>query len=1109
MSGLFSAGGDVGQNQQQAPLSSFNVQSSAYGLPVPILWGRNRVAANLIWYGDFTAIAHEQSMSGGKGGGGSTSSTSYTYSTSVMWGLCEGEVKSINGYWKDSAALSGVSGVITTFKGSDTQNAWSYLTNYHMDEALNYRGHAYACVANYDLGSSSSLGNHSFDITGQHSYSSMIDEANPRDVIYDFLTNPIFGAGFKGSLIGDWGLFSAWCVANSFFISPLLTSQAAANSTLNDWFTVFNSGVFFSEKKLKIVPFSDANATANGITYSPNVTPVFDFDDDDYLNFDQPVKVSRIQPSDAYNQVVVEYLDKTNSYNKDIATAQDQAAIELYGLKPKDAIQADYITDGATARLAAQIVLQKLLYTANTYEFTVGVKYCQLEPCDYVTLTDLRLGLDHVPVRILSVEENDQDELVIVAEDAPSGVSHAAHYDQQPGSGYVVDFNVSPGSVIEPEFFEVPAKQALSGLAIGIAVTGDHNEKWGGCDVYASNDGASFAYMGTVNQPARYGITTSEITAAVDQVVGISLAGNGGQLLSGSEADAANNSTSLLIGDEFISYTTAELVSENNYNLTAHVRGLHATTAAAHAVGKRVVRVDTAIVYSNSLDLSMIGKTLHFKFLSFNIYGMAKEKLADVAEYAYTVRGNMARLAPPGITDLVAELLANGVSLSWENPVDKTNFASLEVWRGESDVVPGVSGSDARLVVSLRNNQEGWVDYIGSGGDFFYFIRSLNYQDYPSAFLGPVSASVGHVGGIEIMDALPTDGNFDGRLVYLTEADGPNPAKLLYRYSDAIDAFTSSIDPSQIPPGTIVAQMLSVAKLDAISADLGAVNAGSININNKFIVGPDGVMNCIDANISGALNAVTGTFAGSLMAGVVDMTQLDGFRQGYTSPGTYYYTIPVGKERVRLTICGGSGGGGGGGKGFTAGAGGGGGGASKATVVTMDIPAGTVLTVVVGPGGNGGAVGGNGASGGSGGGGTASSITSTTTGTITAAGGGGGGGGDPINMTGEGSAGAAGGGGGSGGNGGNSGSNGGGASYAYSYVGGINTRVNGAGGNGGAGHRVGGRGGNGGSLGGGAASGSNGLSGYVYIESFNPNAVVLQDTFDELVSALYANGTLP
>lgn len=1084
MSGIFSAGGGSGQNQQQAPLSQFNVQSSAYGLPVPLLWGRNRVPANLIWYGDFRAIAHEQSYSGGKGGGGAAgSSIYYTYTTSVMWGLCEGEVKSINGYWKDSAGLADLGDTITSFNGGGNQNAWSYLTSYHPDQALNYRGHAYACAANYDLGQSANLGNHSFDVTGKLSFSTTIDEANPRDVIFDYLVNQTYGVGFSGSLVGDWGQFSAWCVANNMFISPFITSQNAANSTLNDWFTVFNSGIFFSDRKLKIVPFSDTNASANGITYEPNVIPVFDFDDDDFLNHDQPVKVSRIAPSDAYNQVIIEYSDKTNSYNKDIATAQDQSAVELFGLRPKDTIQADYITDGATARMAAQIILQKLLYTANTYEFTVGVKFCQLEPCDYVTLTDQRLGLDRVPVRILSVSENGQDELVIIAEDAPSGVSHAAQYDQQPGSGYVVDFNVSPGSIHAPEFFEVPAQQALSGLAIGIAVTGDNNDKWGGCDVYVSNGGDSYAYMGTVSQPARYGISTNSITADVDQVVGVSLVGNGGHMLSGSEADAANNSTSILLGDEFISYTTAALVGVNHYDLTAHIRGVHSTTAAAHAGGERVVRLDSAIVYSNSLDLSMIGKTLHFKFLSFNIYGMAREKLPDVPAFTYTVRGNMARLAPPGISDLAAELLPNGVYLSWKNPIDKANFANLEIWRGTSEELPGVEGSDARLVASLRNSVEGWVDYIGSAGDFFYFLRSENYQGFPSAFIGPVSATSGSVGGMEILPALPTEGNFDGRLVYLTAADGVHPARLLYRYDIVKGAFTSEIDPSQIPPGTIVAQMINVANLAAINADLGAINAGSVNINNKFIVGPDGLMQCIDASISGNLLAATGTFGGQLLAGVLDFSSFGGEYHSYTTPGNFSITVPSGKTTMRVTVCGGGGGGAGiRTDGFYMGGGGGGG--CMPTVVEFNnrVP-GTVYNIVVGAGG---ARGNNFQNGGNG---AASSVAGLLT---SAFGYGGQIGNSSLNYAP----------GGAGGNAAGAGANG----YADSEDDGFGRTIY---------YSNGGIGGTGTVKGGRGASAVNfsitdnsvaGGNGFVIVEFYNPNSVVLQTDYNKLISALQRQG---
>src|SRR5215472_9593521 len=55
-------------------LSALRVQTSSYGHVIPILYGQNRIAARLIWAGDFAAIPHTSTTKvGGKGlgsGGG-------------------------------------------------------------------------------------------------------------------------------------------------------------------------------------------------------------------------------------------------------------------------------------------------------------------------------------------------------------------------------------------------------------------------------------------------------------------------------------------------------------------------------------------------------------------------------------------------------------------------------------------------------------------------------------------------------------------------------------------------------------------------------------------------------------------------------------------------------------------------------------------------------------------------------------------------------------------------------------------------------------------------------------------------------------------------------
>jgi len=745
VSGLFGGGGQTIASSE-TPLAGFNIQTSAFGKPVPLLFGRNRISGNLLWYGDFTAIPHttSSSASGGKGGGGgiTTSNTTYTYQTSFALGLNEGPAASINAYWVDKEYHADAN-IFTKFLGTYSQSAWSYLTSAHPTEALAYRGTAYVAAAAYDLGNSAGLGNHSFDVTGLLPYAAgTIDGADPRDIITALLTSVHYGSGFPLANLGSWAQYSAWCVSNDVFLSPAYETQQEARQAINDLIQLTNAGIFFSEGLLKIVPFSDTAATAHGITYTPNIDPAYELTDDDFLDLEQPVRVMRTPNADAYNQVQIEFLDGASQYNIAIASAQDQASIEIHGLRPMDTIVAHQITDAATARMVAQLILQRAMYTRNVYEFKIGWRYARLEPCDYVTLTDERLELAAVPVRVLSVEEDESGALTINAEDAPAGIHSSPLYTPPGGSGYVVDFSVAPGDVVAPAFFEVPATQALSGLAVGIAVTGNGID-WGGAEIWGSNDGTSYAYVGQVAGGARYGTIGSGITAAVGQVPRVTLVGNGGQILSGSAADAENLSTLALIDTEFVAFTTSALVSANVYDLTLAERGAHNTTAAAHSGGASFIRVDDAVAYSHGLGLDMIGKTIYFKFLSYNRYGGGRQQLADVTAYPYTITGVMATLPPPSASAVTLNTSAGSVFVGWTNPADMSGVDRTEILRGATDVLAA-----ATVIGSVRGTIGFYADFIGvSGVTNYYWIRQINQQGYPSTAIGGSSATTGSIGG--------------------------------------------------------------------------------------------------------------------------------------------------------------------------------------------------------------------------------------------------------------------------------------------------------------------------------------------------------------------------
>ena len=99
MGGIF---GSTTISTSDTRINSMRIQQSAYGLCQPLIYGKTRVAANMIWFDDFKATPHTTvQKSGGKGGGAKTRNTTFSYSASLMLGLCENQIQKIGLIWGD------------------------------------------------------------------------------------------------------------------------------------------------------------------------------------------------------------------------------------------------------------------------------------------------------------------------------------------------------------------------------------------------------------------------------------------------------------------------------------------------------------------------------------------------------------------------------------------------------------------------------------------------------------------------------------------------------------------------------------------------------------------------------------------------------------------------------------------------------------------------------------------------------------------------------------------------------------------------------------------------------------------------------------------------
>lgn len=682
MGGLFGGGHNTSTTEQV--LAGMQLQTSSYGGVLPIVYGTTRIAGNLVYYSDFKAIPHTTSTTVGKGGGGSTqTSTTYTYTACVMLALCEGPATSINQVWrdKDLGSLSGFG--FTFFSGTRTQTPWSYLTSNHPTQATGYSGMVLVANAAADLGSSGAMKNHSFEVialaaTQQDPAAPAAYDAKPSDIVIDFLSNAFYGATWDSTKIGDLitgaASYATYCQAAGFVLSPAFNTQKPARTHLQDIFDATNSDTVWHSSAtsmvLNAVPYGDTAITANGATYTPNTTPLYDLTYDDFLGVvdengvptgSSPITISRVSNQDVYNSVPVEYLDRLAGYNVSVVDVPEPTDVAVNGLKKASPMSLHMITRLGVAQAISIIRSQRNVYVRNQYTFKLGWRYFLLEPMDLVTLTDPIIGFTRKVVRILSIdipdESSEENGITVTAEEWPFGVATATAYTVQTPSGTSPNVNADPGAAAVPTIFDSPALWSQSGGAeVTLAAAG--GPIWGGCEVWVSTTGATYAKAGYITNPCRFGILTAGLAAyaggtAQDNTNTLSVTiPNGGALSSVDNASAAAGLNLIWVDGEMISFQTATLTGTNAYNLTGLYRGLYGTSPGSHLSGAKWAKCDSS-VFRYAIPSAQVGVLLYVKLVSYNQWGGGLRQIS--AETAYTFTPTLQTLpAPISVTVAVA-----------------------------------------------------------------------------------------------------------------------------------------------------------------------------------------------------------------------------------------------------------------------------------------------------------------------------------------------------------------------------------------------------------------------------------------------------------------------
>ena len=630
-------------------IGSMKIQSQGYGNVIPLVYGRARVSPTLCFYSNFRAWPSLAAIkSGGKGGKKKKPiNITWNYTAALMLGLAIHETNGTGQFWVDkkkyaTAALAG----FAAYYGTDTQPPWGYLTTYEPTKAVNLRGFSYLFASMYPLSDSATLGNHSVEVFGFYSTEAGSD-ANIADIIPHLLATE---CGYRGNIVVSETL-RAECEALGVLFGFALDTQQSANEVITNLLVLANADAVVRSGVLSI--FSK--------TETELITGISLTSDDFIAEQGQPtITATRKKPIDCFNVVKLEFLNRANDYNIEIAEAKDEASIADIGARYAQTVTAHSITNSTIARNVANLLLSRDLAVRNSYEFSLSLRYIYLEPMDVVLINDDALGLVAHSVMITKIVITTTFELKISAEDYSSQAYQAVYPAVPTSSPYIPDINAAVGNINHPIIFAAPSGLTVSGYELWCAVSSSE-ALYGGCDIYLSTDGgSSYDRIGTHVGSTRMGVLTAAFASGneIDTVssLAVNLGESNGVLTSVSQGSVDSLATLCRVNNEFVSYRDTTLTSLDHYTLNYFRRGLYGSTQGGVS-GDSFVRCDDSL-FKFAYSQQYAGKAIKLKFPAYNVYSAGEQDLSTVPAYDFVI--------PGVIWDSGSSLWDSGTSL-WSN----------------------------------------------------------------------------------------------------------------------------------------------------------------------------------------------------------------------------------------------------------------------------------------------------------------------------------------------------------------------------------------------------------------------------------------------------------
>jgi GTA TIM-barrel-like domain/Putative phage tail protein len=130
-------------------IERFRLMGASDGAMIPLVWGRTRIAGQVIWATQFRETA---TTTGGGKGAPKPTTRQFSYTVSLAVALCEGEITRVGRIWADGLEIEKDQLNLRVYRGTETQVSDPKIAAVEgQHNAPAYRGTAYVVIEDLDL----------------------------------------------------------------------------------------------------------------------------------------------------------------------------------------------------------------------------------------------------------------------------------------------------------------------------------------------------------------------------------------------------------------------------------------------------------------------------------------------------------------------------------------------------------------------------------------------------------------------------------------------------------------------------------------------------------------------------------------------------------------------------------------------------------------------------------------------------------------------------------------------------------------------------------------------------------------------------------------------